>query len=298
MAALLASASAAVSLAAPLEDHLAFTGRAAQPLSVVLVTLLLAYAMLVLGELAPKRVGLQKAERWGLLDARPIAAMARLTRPVVWLLSKSTNLAVRLMGGDPHANREQVTAEELRDLVAAQASFTSQQRRIIDGAFEISERSLHEVLRPRPDVLTIDAGSSCDSARDTLVASGHSRAPIVTGGSLDDVTGIVHLRDLINDEQQACTAGKRPCAEHGEVRGLGEHTVSAFGDGVTRQGVDEQGDRVHDRGESWHPSQGPRDPDLRRCRREFVGERHGEPAFLRWLRCRPPRRTRATDDRA
>lgn len=208
MAALLASASAAISLASPLEERLDFLGGAGRPLSVVLVTLGLAYVMLVFGELAPKRVGMQRAERWGLLAARPLSAMARLTRPVVWLLSKSTNVAVRLMGGDPHADREEVTTEELRDLVASQTSFTPQQRRIIDGAFEIAERSLLEVLRPRPDVVTIDAATPCSEARDALVASGHSRAPVVTTGSLDDVVGIVHLRDLLAD-RIGCTAGSQ-----------------------------------------------------------------------------------------
>jgi putative hemolysin len=206
MAAMLASASAAVSLAAPLEERLDVLGRAARPVSVVLVTMLLAYVMLVFGELAPKRVGMQRAERWGLLCARPIAAMARLARPAVWVLSRSTNVAVRLMGGDPHADREEVTPEELRDMVATQKSFTAQQRRIIDGAFEIAERSLADVLRPRPDVFTIDVTLSCDEARAALVAAGHSRAPVVAGGSLDDVVGIVLLRDLV-DPPEPCAAG-------------------------------------------------------------------------------------------
>lgn len=206
LAGFLASAATAVSLAGPIEDRIGFIGRAARPASIMLVTLLLAYATLVFGELAPKRVAMQRAERWGLIAARPLSAFAWLTGPVVWLLSYSTNVAVRLMGGDPHRNKEDVTPEELRDLVAAQTSFTAQQRRIIDGAIEISERSLHEVLRPRPDVFTINASTPCPAARAELAASGHSRAPVVTTGSLDDVVGIVHLRDLLSDDP-SCTAG-------------------------------------------------------------------------------------------
>lgn len=205
LAGFLASASAAVSLAGPLEDRLGFLGGAAGPTSIVLVTLVLAYVTLVFAELAPKRVAMQRAERWGLLAARPLSALATLTAPVVWLLSRSTDIAVRFMGGDPRHAREEVTTEELRDLVASQGSFTPQQRYIIDGAFEISERSLHEVLRPRPDVFMIDADEPCGESRDKLVASGHSRAPVVTTGSLDDVVGIVHLRDLLSDDP-TCTA--------------------------------------------------------------------------------------------
>ena len=207
----LASASAAVSLAEPLEGPLGFLGGAARPASIVAVSLILSYVTLVFGELAPKRIAMQRSEKWGLVAARPLAGMARVTRPVVWLLSSSTDLVVRLLGGDPNRGRDEVTEEELRDLVAQQKSFTPQQRHIIDGAFEISERSLHEVLRPRPDVFVIDAADPCPDARDALVASGHSRAPVVTTGSLDDVIGIVHLRDLLSDDE-GCTAGARASA--------------------------------------------------------------------------------------
>ena len=95
----------------PLERQLDFLGAWARPVSIVVVTLLLAYATLVLGELAPKRVAMQRAERWALLAARPLSFMSKVTRPVVWLLSRSTDVAVRLMGGDPNVH-EQVTEAE------------------------------------------------------------------------------------------------------------------------------------------------------------------------------------------
>jgi putative hemolysin len=197
LAGFLASAAAAVSLAEPLEEPLGFLGGAAGPVSVVVVTLVLAYFTLVFGELAPKRVAMQKAERWGLLMARPLAFLSKLTRPVVWLLSHSTDIAVRLMGGDPKVQREEVTEEELRDMVAVQPTFTPEQRQIIDGAFEIAERTLDEILVPRRDVFVIDASWSCRDALARLAESGHSRAPVGAGGSLDQVTGAVHLRQLL-----------------------------------------------------------------------------------------------------
>jgi putative hemolysin len=104
-----------------------------------------------------------------------------------------------LLGGDPSREREDVTEEELRDLVATQTSFSAQQRTIISGAFEIADRTLHEVLRPRPDVFTLDAEAACPDALQALVASGHTRAPVCVGGSLDDVVGVVHIRDLFQD---------------------------------------------------------------------------------------------------
>ena len=133
--------------------------------------------------------------------------MSTVTRPVVWLLSRSTDLAVRLMGGDPDVRREEVTEAELRELVGTQTTFTPKQRLIIEGAFEISERTLDEVLRPRPDVLVLDADWSGERGRSTSwPRSGHSRAPVAHDGNLDDVVGLVHLRDLLDQ-------GDRPVAE-------------------------------------------------------------------------------------
>lgn len=198
LAGFLASAAAAVSLAEPLEEPLSFLDGAADPVAIVVVTLLLAYFTLVLGELAPKRVAMQRAERWGLVMARPLAFMSLITRPVVWLLSRSTDVAVRLMGGDPHRDREAITEEELREMVAGQTTFTPKQRLIIDGAFEIAERRLEEVLRPRREVFFLDAEQPGADALAALAASGHSRAPVGSGGNLDDVIGFVHLRDLLD----------------------------------------------------------------------------------------------------
>jgi putative hemolysin len=206
LAGFLASAAAAVSLAEPLGELLSFLGGAARPVSIVVVTLLLSYVTLVLGELAPKRVAMQRAERWAVMAARPLFLLSTVTRPVVWLLSRSTDLAVRLMGGDPNLQREEVTEAELREMVGTQPTFTPKQRLIIDGAFEISERTLDEVLRPRPDVLVLEADCTADRALHALAESGHSRAPVAHDGNLDDVVGLVHLRDLLDQ-------GDRPVVE-------------------------------------------------------------------------------------
>ena len=197
LAGFLASAAAAVSLAEPLEGPLGFLGEAARPVAIIVVTLLLAYVTLVFGELAPKRVAMQRAERWGLLVARPLALLSGLTRPAVWILSHSTNLAVRVMGGDPKRQREEVSEEELRELVGGHRAFSPEQRAILFGAFEIGERTLAQVLRSRRDVVTLTAASTAADALEVLVASGHSRAPVADGGDLDHVVGVVHLRDVV-----------------------------------------------------------------------------------------------------
>lgn len=149
-----------------------------------------------LGELAPKRIAMQRAERWALLAARPLAGLSRLARPVVWLLGRSTDVAVRLLGGDPTQRPEEVTEEELRDLMVAQRSFTPAQRHIIAGAFEIADRSLSKVLIPRRDVVALSADQPASEGLDELVRTGHSRAPVIAR-DLDDVLGVIHLRDLV-----------------------------------------------------------------------------------------------------
>lgn len=198
LAGFLASAFAAVTLAEPLVPALDFLGSAARPAAIVLVTSVLTFVTLVVGELAPKRVAMQRAESWGLLVARPLDRISRITRPVIWLLGRTTDLVVRLFGGDPSLHRDQVTEEELRDLVAIQTGFSEDQRTIISGALEIGGRTLGQVLVPRRDVFSLSSDLSAAEALRVLVASGHSRAPVVRG-DLDEIQGVVNLRLLLGE---------------------------------------------------------------------------------------------------
>jgi len=200
LAGFLASAAAAVSLAQPLIGPLGFLGGAAEPAAIVLVTIVLTFFTLVVGELAPKRVAMQRAEGWALAVARPLDVLATVTRPAVWLLGKASDLVVRLAGGDPDAGREEVTSEEIRDMVAVQENFSAEQRTIISGAFEIADRTLREIYVPRRDVFTLPAVLKVDEALRKLVEAGHSRAPVTGPLGLDDVLGLVHLRDLVDAE--------------------------------------------------------------------------------------------------
>jgi len=200
MAGFLASAAAAVSLSAPLVEPLGFLGGAARPTAIVLVTVVLTFVTLVIGELAPKRIAMQRTEGWALLVARPLDVLSTVSRPAVWLLSAATDLVVRLAGGDPRAQREEVSTEEIRDMVAAQQDFSAEQRTIISGAFEIADRNLREILVPRRDVVSLPTGVAAREALALLIKGGHSRAPIVGPAGLDDVIGVVHLRDLVGAE--------------------------------------------------------------------------------------------------
>ncbi|ATO13062.1 hemolysin [Micromonospora sp. WMMA2032] len=210
LAGFLASAAAAVSLAEPLVGPLGFLGRAARPVAVLLVTVLLTFLTLVVGELAPKRLAMQSAERWALLSAGPLDLLARLSRPAVWLLGRATDLLVRVAGGDPRASRQEVTEEELRELLVSQRGLSAQQREILAGAFDIAGRTLREVLVARRDVMTLPADLPAGAAMRRLAAAGRSRAPVTGPGGLDDVRGVVHIRDLVDAGATAVDGCVRP----------------------------------------------------------------------------------------
>jgi putative hemolysin len=199
LAGFLASATAAVTLAEPLIEPLAPLGAAARPAAILLITMVLTFVTLVLGELAPKRIAMQRAEGWALLSARPLSALAAAARPVVWLLGQSSDVVVRVFGVDPSLQREQVTEEELRDMVAAQQELSEEERRIIGGAFEFADRSLREIVVPRPSVVALPSDLPVAEAAARLAASGHTRAPVYRT-DLDDVIGTVHLRALVGVE--------------------------------------------------------------------------------------------------
>ena len=167
------------------------------PLALVLVTLAISYVSLVLGELVPKRLALQRTEAFALALAPTIDRVSRISRPVIWLLSVSTNVVVRLLGGDPHAQREQITDEELRELVGSHETLGEEERRILEDVFEAGDRQLREVLVPRTDVDFLDASMPVAKAAQEALSRPHSRYPVIRGSS-DDVIGFVHVRDLLD----------------------------------------------------------------------------------------------------
>jgi putative hemolysin len=197
--ALLSSAFGAVTLSEEAKNYLVGHGWGeglANVTGIVGVTLLISFVTLVLGELAPKRLGLQRAEKAALFFAPPLGGVAAFFRPVIWLLSKSTDGVVRLLGGDPKAGREPISEEELRGLVAAHESLTNDERRLIDDVFSAGERSIGEVMIPRTEVTFLDGSMTVSKAAKVAADSPHSRYPVV-GRDQDDVLGFVHIRDLL-----------------------------------------------------------------------------------------------------
>ena len=186
---------------APVLERLGLGKSAAGSLALVLLTLLIAYVSLVLGELVPKRIGLQRAGQVALAVAPPLDRFARLMRPVIWLLSASTDAVMRLFGGDPDARSEAMSDEELRDLVLAHQSLQEDERRLLHDVFDASERTLGEIMRPRGEVQFVRGDLSLEEARVVVGDSPYSRLP-VTGEGVDDVLGYLHVRDLLDPSRQ------------------------------------------------------------------------------------------------
>jgi putative hemolysin len=200
--ALLSSAFGAVTLSHSLADRLQDLGMSHRPSQVVgflVVTLIIAYVTLVVGELAPKRIALQRAEGTARRVAPTLDRFAALMRPVIWLLSASTDLIVRLLGGDPNIGREAISETELRDLVTGHEALSRDERKLIDEVFEAGERQVREIMVPRTEVEFFDAGWSLAKATRQAKDSPHSRFPVVHG-SHDDVVGFIHVRDLFTPE--------------------------------------------------------------------------------------------------
>ena len=169
----------------------------ATTISLIGVTLVIAYFSLVFGELVPKRVALFRAEEIALATAGIINVVANIFRPLIWMLSRSTDIVLRAFGVDPKVQRSQMSEEELLDLVTGHAALTDEERDIVEEVFNASERQVHEVMVPRTEVDFMDASLTVGKAIELAVDKAHSRYPVVRGSS-DEVVGFIHVRDLLD----------------------------------------------------------------------------------------------------
>jgi len=171
----------------------------AETVSFIGSTIVVAYLALVFAELVPKRLALQHSERYALFLAGPIDIMAKVFAPFIALLSASTDVVVRILGGNPNAKKEQISGEELRGMVAMHEDLTHAERELIDDVFEAGDREIREIMIPRTEVAFLDADLPVFKAVKIVADKPHSRYP-VSDDSEDDVLGFVHVRDLLDPE--------------------------------------------------------------------------------------------------
>lgn len=183
----------------PLLEDLGLSSGVSKTISIIAVTLVIAYFSLVLGELVPKRLALFRSEKIALNSAFFIEGMARFFRPVIWLLSRSTDLVLRALGIDPKEERSQISEEELMDLVSGHKALTDEEREIVEEVFNTSEKLVNEVMVPRTEVDFMDGSLTVSKAISLAVDMAHSRYPVVQGSS-DEVIGFIHVRDLLDSK--------------------------------------------------------------------------------------------------
>ena len=165
--------------------------------SLVGLTLVIAFFSLVFGELVPKRFALSRTESIALASAPIIEFLAVTFRPLIWALSHSTNFVVRIFGLDPKERRAEMSEEELLDLVTGHAALSDEERDIVEEVFNASERQIHEVMVPRTEVEFLDSSLVISKAIAIAIEKAHSRYPVVRG-STDEVVGFLHVRDLLD----------------------------------------------------------------------------------------------------
>ena len=211
LAGFLSSAFAADSFSDPLVTWLmeekgvtALDPHALNNLMVVLITLVLSYFSLVLGELVPKRIAMKKTEGVARFTAGAVSAVAAVFRPVIWLLSKSTNGVLRLLHIDPRADQEDVSEDEIRmmvDLGEERGAIETSEKELIENIFEFNNTTAKDVMVHRTDMVMVWVQDTGEEVLSTILSSGRSRFPVYEEDA-DHIVGILNTRDFLLNAQE------------------------------------------------------------------------------------------------
>ncbi|MGF1933058.1 MAG: hemolysin family protein [Nostoc sp. ChiQUE02] len=169
-----------------------------EPLSFGIVVLIITYLSLIVGELVPKRLALNNPERIASIVAIPMQALAAIASPVVYLLSASTDLILRLLGITA-STEPQVTEEEIKILIeqgTEAGTFEEAEQDMVERVFRLGDRPVSYLMTPRPDIVWLDLDDSAEENRQKMVDSAYSRYPVCQGG-LDNVLGVIPVTDLL-----------------------------------------------------------------------------------------------------
>ena len=205
----LASAFAADSFASPLVGVLISLGvtfvspAVLNTICVILITLVLSYFMIVLGELVPKRIALHNAEAVARFACKVISFVSKFFAPLVWLLTVSTNGVLRLFGINPNESSEEVTEEEIRmmvDIGSESGAIEQDERTMIENIFEFNNTTAADVMIHRMDVVALRADIEDDELIQIIRESGRSRYPVYNE-DIDDIIGILNIRDFLLNKQ-------------------------------------------------------------------------------------------------
>jgi putative hemolysin len=182
----------------PLLEHF-FEPVVATTVAFILAFALVTYLHVTLGELVPKAVALTKNERTALWVALPVEAFYVVTYPLVWFLQESANAFTRMFGIEPApAGVIAANEDDIRMMVAAAedtGAIEEQEEEMLYKVFDFADKEVHEVMVPRPEVVALSIDLPSHEALAAVIDSPYTRYPVYRG-SLDEVEGILHVRDL------------------------------------------------------------------------------------------------------
>ena len=175
-------------------------------ISMVIITIMLSFVQIILGELLPKRLAMKNADTLAYPVSGSILFISRIFAPVVWLLTKSTNGLLRILGINPEADAHAVTEEEIRlmiDLGSSRGTIKDGEKEILHNVFELDNKTAGEVMTHRRDTVILRLGDSDEDWEKLIIGNRHSFFPIC-GEDTDDIAGVLKSRDYLclNDRRR------------------------------------------------------------------------------------------------
>jgi len=168
-------------------------------LSVIFITAILSYFTLVFGELVPKKIALQQAEKIANMAVYPLTWIFYLCYPLVKVLSLSTNAVLRLLKMNPKETREEATEEEIRMMVELgdlQGTIEKSESKMIHNVFEFNDKSVTDIFTHRVDIIAIPLEATMDECLSIVNENRYTRYPVYEG-DIDNIVGILHVKDLL-----------------------------------------------------------------------------------------------------
>lgn len=195
----LSSAFAASNFSSKLAGILPGSGSWKEPLCTVIITLILSYFSLVLGELVPKRIAQNYPEKWSYAAAGLVKSFGAITRPFVAFLTLSTNAILRLLHIDPDDNDKSVTEEEIRmmvDVGSESGNIEDTEKEMIENIFEFNDKEVSEIMTHRKKIVSLPIDATYEETMNVARNERYTRIPVYRD-TIDDIVGILHIKDLL-----------------------------------------------------------------------------------------------------
>lgn len=215
LAGFLASAFAAESFSGKLVSlikifDLPFSDLLLKNVSLILITIILSYFTLVLGELVPKRLAMKKAEPISMFVVKPLIILSQVASPFIYFLTMSTNFFVRMFGVDPNEEDDNVTEEEIRmmvDVGEEKGTIHETEKLMINNIFDFNNKTVEEIMTHRTDILALPVEADLETVTHFVNTEKYSRIPIYEE-NIDNIVGVLHTRDIIHCLTEDCPKEK------------------------------------------------------------------------------------------